>query len=175
MADFYKRVTEMQGTVEDLVRQVPGFKGYFEKQDRRAADRLLREKLVRGLNEQMQEFTRIQRRLIDAGGMKYMGRVQSIDTRLGTLIDKIDSAPQGYAGLFDAVKVDEQVLASVYAFDSGLLAYQDQLASGLKALADAVGTDGVDHVLDQLDGLVGEMSGMFGRRVDVLRGVQPAV
>lgn len=175
MADFYKRITEMQGTVEDVVRRVPGFKGYFEKQDRRAADRMLREKLVRGFSEQQQEFTRVQRKLIDAGGMTYMERVQSIDTRLRTLIDKIESAPQGYAGLFDAVKVDEQALANVYAFDNSLFVYQDQLASGLVALAGSVGTENVSGILDQLDTLVVEVSKAFAKRVEVMQGLQATV
>ena len=44
MPDFYQKIQADQGAVEDLVRQIPGFKGYFEKQDRRAADRLLRDR-----------------------------------------------------------------------------------------------------------------------------------
>ena len=175
MVDFYKRITDMQGSVEELVRKVPGFKGYFEKQDRRAADRLLREKLARGFAEQAQEFTRLQRRLIDAGGMKYMERVQNIDTRLRTLIDKIESAPVGYAGLFDAVKVNEQALASIYVFDNGMFVYLDQLATGLKSLGDAVGGENVGGVLGQLDDLVSEASNLFAKRVEALQGLQSSV
>ena len=172
--DFYKRIGEMQGTVEDIVRQVPGFKGYFEKQDRRAADKLLREKLARSFGDQMSEFSRVQRKLVDSGGMKYMERIQNIDTRLRTFIDKIESAAYGYAGLFDVLKVDEKVLAAVYAFDNGLLTYVDQLASGIKALGSAVGSESVSVVLDQLDELVSELTRVFDKRVEVLQGVQPA-
>jgi hypothetical protein len=175
MTDFYQRIVDMQGSVEDLARKVPGFKGYFEKQDRRAADKLLRAKLSRMFGEQLSEFVRVQKKLVDGGGMKHMGKVQGIQTRLQTLIDKIDSAPRGYAGLFDSVKVDEQALASVYAFDNGLFVYHDQLASGLKALVDVIGTDGVGKVLDQLDDLSAEISNTFARRVDVLQGLQPSV
>jgi hypothetical protein len=172
--DFYKRIGEMQGTVEDIVRQVPGFKGYFEKQDRRMADKLLREKLARTFNEQLSEFSRAQKKLVDGGGIKYMERVQNIDTRLRTFIDKIESAAYGYAGLFDALKVDEKVLGNVYAFDNGLLAYQDQLSSGIQALKNAVGSENVPAVLDQLDDLVTELTRVFDRRVEVLQGVEPA-
>lgn len=175
MSDFYKRITEMQGSVEGIVRKVPGFKGYFEKQDRRAADKLLREKLVRDFESQLAEFSRLQVRLVDGGGMKYMGRIQSIDTRLRTLIDKIQSAPQGYTGVFDAVKVSEDMLKSVYAFDNGLLVYQDQLATGLKSFADSLGTENVSGVIDQLDALVSELNSTFAKRVDAMQGLTQAV
>lgn len=175
MSDFYKQITNMQGSVESIVRKVPGFKGYFEKQDRRAADKLLRDKLVRGFEAQLADFSRLQVKLVDKGGMSYMSRVQSINTRLQTLIDKIESAPQGYSGVFDATKVSEDTLKSVYAFDNGLLMYEDQLASGLKSLGDAIGTDAVSGVLDQLDALVSEMGKVFGKRVDAMQGLTQAV
>jgi len=175
MADFYQKIVDMHGTVEELVRRVPGFKGYFEKQDRRAADKLIREKLARMFGEQVGEFVRLQRKLVDAGGLEYMGRVQGIQTRLQTLIDKIDSAAQGYTGLFDVVKVDENALAHVYAFDNGLFVYQDQLATGLKEFGEAIGTEKVRGVLDQLDGLSSEIVATFGKRIDVLRGLETSV
>ena len=175
MTDFYKRITEMQGSVEAIVRKVPGFQGYFEKQDRRAADKLLREKLVRDFEGQLAEFSRLQVRLVDKGGINYMSRIQNIDTRLRTLIDKIQSAPQGYASVFDVVKVGEESLKSVYAFDNGLLMYEDQLAAGLKSFADAIGTEQVSGVIDQLDALVSEMSNTFARRVDALQGLSQSV
>lgn len=175
MPDFYQKITDMHGTLEDLARKVPGFQGYFEKRDRRAADRLLREKLAGLLEERSTEFTRLQRRLVDSGGIMYMERVQGIDLRLRTLIDRVESASQGYAGLFDAVKIDEAALTRVYAFDNTLFVYCDQLATGLKQLGEAIGTDGVDGVLTQLDDLVAEAHKTFDRRADAMRGLEDSV
>ena len=175
MADFYQKIADMQGSVEELIRKIPGFKGYFEKQDRRAADRLLREHLVRVFEEQLGEFTRLQKRLIDAGGIMYMERVQSIDTKLRTFIDRIESAASGYAGLFDAVKIEEDALARVYAFDNALLIYQDQFAAGLERFAEALGTDEVVGVLIQFDDIVTEANNTFKRRVEAMQGLQDAV
>jgi hypothetical protein len=171
MSDFYQRITDMQGTLEDLGRRIPGFKGYLEQQDRRAADRLLREHLVRVFEEQITTFTGLQQRLVGSGAMMLMERVQGIDTKLRTFVDRVETASSGYAGLFDAVKVDAQSLARVYAFDSALLTYQDQLAAGLSQLEEAIGTDAVENVLDQLDSIVTEANNTFKRRVETLRGL----
>jgi hypothetical protein len=171
MPDFYQKITEMQGTLEDLARKIPGFQGYFEKEDRRAADRLLRDHLVRVYEEQLNEFTRLQQRLVSSGGLRFMERVQGIDTQLRTFIDRIKTASQGYSGVFDAVKVDAESLKRVYAFDNALLIYQDQLATGLKQLEEAIGGE-VEGVLSQLEEVAHEANNTFKRREEALQGLQ---
>src|SRR5690606_14797388 len=164
MPDFYQKITEEQGSLEDLVRKLPGFKGYFNKNDRRAADRLLREQIARKFEEQQTRFVRLQRELVEAGGLKYMERVQRIDTKLQTFIDRVKTASLGYGALFDAIKVQEDDLQRLYEFDNALLAYQDQLATGLQELEQVIGTDGdVRRVLNQLEDVVTEANNTFKR------------
>jgi len=50
------------------------------------------------------------------------------------LINKIKDAPQGYAGFFDAVKVKEDDLARLYAFDEQMLTQAEQIAADVAAL-----------------------------------------
>ncbi len=172
MTDFYQKITNVQGTLEDVVRRIPGFRGYFERQDRRAADRLLREHLVRVFEEQLGEFSRLQQQLVAMGGLTHMERVQAIDTQLRTFIDRIRTAPQGYAGVFDSVKITPDSLASVYAFDNALLAYQDQFSAGLQELAGAIGSaEALAGVLEQLESIVREANNAFRRRVETLQGL----
>ena len=173
---FFAKIEEGQGTIEDVVRKIPGFNGYLAKQDRRAADRLLREHIVTVFEEQQREFTRLQNRLVDSGGIMYMERVSRIDNVLQTFIDRIRTAPQGYAGLFDAVKIRESELDRVYAFDNGLLVYSEQIEAGLERFGEAIeGNENVEDVLDQLEGVVREAGDLFRRRVEVMRGLDQAV
>jgi hypothetical protein len=174
MADFYQKITEMQGSIEDLIRKVPGFKGYFEKEDRREADHLLRKHISRRFEELLTEFTRVEQEMISKSGLQYMERVQNIDTKLRTFIDRIDTAARGYGGLFDAVKVNETGLAKLYAFDNALLTYQDQFAQGVQQL-EAAGTDGIDSVLTQLDKVITEANNTFMRRSEAISGLQEGV
>lgn len=175
MPDFFQKFEQDRGSVEDLVRKLPGFKGYFAREDRREADALLRERLVRLYGEQRSELNRLQRALVDSGGLKYMEAAQRVDTKLGTLIDSIETAARGYAGLFDAIKVKEEALDRLYAFDAALLTYTDQLATGLRELEDALGTDEVREVFDDLESVVTEALNAFRRRVEAIQGLsEPA-
>jgi hypothetical protein len=172
---FFTRIVEGQGTIEDVVRKLPGFKGYLARQDRRAADRLLREHIVRVFEELLREFTQLQNRMVDSGGLKYMEQARRIDTVLQTFIDRVRTAPEGYAGLYDAVKIREGELDKVYAFDNGLLVYSDQIATGLKRLEEAIGGDDIGGVLDQLDEAVREVAELFRRRTEAMKGLDQAV
>ena len=58
------------------------------------------------------------------------------ETRLMGLMGKIKDAPVGYAGYFDAIKVKEEDLARIYAFDSEMLGHVDQIAADVDTLQD---------------------------------------
>ncbi len=170
MSDFYQRIVDEQGGLEDLIRKIPGFKGYLEREDRREADRLLRDQIIRVFEEKLVEFTQLQKRLVDSGGIMYMERVQGITTNLQTFIDRVNTAPRGYAGLFDAIKVREEELAQLYAFDNALLAYGDRLAELLTGFGQAVdANEGIDGSVRALEEFVTEINNLFKRRVEVIQ------
>ena len=54
--------------------------------------------------------------------------------KLQLLIDRIKTASYGYAGLFDAVKVDEAALDRLYDFDEQMLAGVETLKGQLDGL-----------------------------------------
>lgn len=169
MSDMYDKIESMQGTLEDLIRKVPGFKGYLEKEDRREADKLLREQIVRIFEAQESRLNQVEKRLVDAGGLAHMDELQSVNTKFRTFIDRVESAPRGYAGLFDAIKVQEPELARLYAFDNGLLEYEERFAEAIEQLDTAVGAgEGIDTAIQTLDDLTLEANETFKRRVDVL-------
>ena len=47
--DFRETVENSMGGFEELVKKIPGYKGYKEKEMRREADTILRERLAREL------------------------------------------------------------------------------------------------------------------------------
>jgi hypothetical protein len=171
MSDYLGKISDMQGGLEELVRKIPGFKGYFAREDRREADQLLREHLVRVFEELHGKLTQYERRLIDAGGIMHMERVQSVDTKMRTFIDRIKTAAHGYAGLFDAVKVGEDELAKLYAFDNALLDYEGRFSAAIERFGETIGTDELGTVISEMDDLVTEANNTFKRRVEVIQSM----
>jgi hypothetical protein len=98
------------------------------------------------------------------------------DILLMGLIGKIKDAPQGYAGFFDAVKVDTEDLARVYAFDEQMLNTTDQIAADVAALEKAVYDGGdIRSALQELTADLRLGHETFGGRQEVLAGIQQPV
>ncbi len=52
MEEFFQKVTSQQDPFKRLGSLIPGFKGYIERQNRREADKLLRDTVARRFDEQ---------------------------------------------------------------------------------------------------------------------------
>lgn len=129
----------------NLLSKIPGFRGYMEKKSRRDADQLLRDTISGRLHQSRLDLGAVQHTLSQdiVLGIQYAERIGRADNQLMGLLSKIKDAPQGYAGFFDAVKVNEEDLARLYAFDEEMLGHSEQIAADVAALSKAAG-DGAD-------------------------------
>jgi len=174
ISDLYDQMTGEQSGLEKLLNKIPGLSGYMEKGRRREADELLRTTVSSRLEEArlqlgavIQELGRDIMKAIDHA--EPLGRV---DTRLMGLVGKIKDAPQGYAGFFDSVKVKEDDLVRIYAFDETMVNHADEIAAGVSALEKAVQEDGdIGGAIRHLDNLVRDANTQFGSRDEVIKGI----
>jgi hypothetical protein len=170
MSDLLKKITDSRGLLENLVSKIPGFSGYMEKEARRESDRLLRTTIANRYGEQLSRVQGIQTQLLVGGGIEYVDDLQDAAQRLTRFIDMVKTAPMGYSGLFDAVKVKEKELEQLYAFDYTLLDNVTRVAAGVDAVQNAVGSEALPSAIRGLVDLVAECNTTFERRREVLLG-----
>lgn len=118
--------TSEERLLERILRIIPGYSGYKEKEHIRDSDKRLREYLAQELDRIRKTVEGVMRDLTD---MKSMGLLDDIDRevkRMQKYADNIRFANYGYAGFFSEVKIREQELQEFYAHDLGLT---DQIAS----------------------------------------------
>ncbi len=135
--DLTEKIRASQGKLEDLASIIPGYKGYKQKEQRREADKLLRLYVARQYEEQLGRLNRVQYDLTMNGRLASIVTLERASTKLQLLIDRLKTASYGYAGLFDAVKVDEAALDKLYDFDQAMLDGVSQVAALLDKLAEA--------------------------------------
>jgi len=173
MDDLYSRIVRERGSLEGLVARIPGFRGYMDMTARRQADRLIREHVVAQLKTQLNRLSEIEKVLLDAGGLSFMSKTRSAKTKFQTFIDRIATDAPGYSGFFDAVKIGQDDLGVIYAFDQALLDYVDKFALALDALRDAaLRGEGVEEGIRTLDALTVEANDAYGLRENVLKGIE---
>jgi hypothetical protein len=152
-----------QNALERIANAIPGFQGYRDRELRRDADRIGREHLAsqldackKPLNDWANQATRI-------GALDAINDIETARKRLDKAANRIRYADRGYSGFFDAVKVDEAMLARVYEFDLALLGQVEDVRK-----ACAGGLDAAPGLIARLDELDAKLAG----REAILSGVR---
>jgi hypothetical protein len=127
MDDFFQKVTSMQDPFKKLASYIPGFGGYVERQNRRDADKLLRDTVARRFEDQWKRASQIQEEMVSNGMIAYVDDMEKAAIQMRTFIDRISTAPRGYSGVFDAVKINEKELEAIYQFDAAFFDLADQV------------------------------------------------
>jgi hypothetical protein len=168
-SDLYQQINSDKGSFERLLSRIPGFGGYLDQKARRTADRMLRDHITELLEQRIHRFARIEKRLLDGGGLAFMSRTQSAKSRLQTYHDRVKSAAPGYTGFFEAIKIGPDELDRLYGFDELQLVYADNFEAALDKFEEAVkNKEGIDAAIDALDDLAVQANEAYSRREDVL-------
>ncbi len=160
---------EMSG-FEKLVAQIPGYKGYKEKEQRREADRLLRDHIVSRMRTVKRQLDALQTDLISAGKIELLDEAGSAATQMQTFIDRVRTAAYGYGGLFDAVRIQEDDLDRVYEFDAALVSYADRIEAAISRAREGVEGEEIRSLVLMIRDLAREANATLDERQDVLRG-----
>ena len=141
MDEFFQKVTSQQDPFKKLASHIPGFGGYVERQNRRDADKLLRDTVARRFDEQWKRASQIQVDMVSNGMIQYVDDMEKAALQLRTFIDKISTAPRGYSGLFDAVKINEKELEAIYQYDAAFFDLAEQVAHALDNVEASLGDE----------------------------------
>jgi hypothetical protein len=167
--DLRETVEGALGSFERLMKKIPGYKGYKEKEMRREADKLLRTEVARLLDDQRKRLSELQNQLISQAQIEFLDDLERAVMKLQLLIDRIKTASYGYAGLFDAVKVKEEQLDALYEFDSKMLDFDDEISAYVDQVASAItAQEGVGEAINGLVGVVEEANQTFGHREEAI-------
>jgi len=170
MSDLFNRVTDDQNALQKLLAKIPGFKGYFEKQNRREADKILRETVANRFEEQWKRISSVQRDLISAGGLEHITELEGSALKLRQFIDRIRRASYGYAGFFDAVKINEDELSKVYTYDLSLFNMADDVGRAVDNIESSLETDGLPAAIRNLKTLSQQCLDAYNLRQETMIG-----
>ena len=153
MSDLFDRVTGDQDIFKKLFSKIPGFSGYIERQNRRASDKILREAVANKFDLLQQRISSLQRDLISQGEITMIDDLEAAAIKLRQFTDRVRTASYGYSGFFDAVKINEEELATVYQYDLALLNSGDEIDQSIDNVEASIGTDGLPAAIRNLTNL----------------------
>ena len=171
MNDIFDKVAEDQDPIKNLITKIPGFQGYVERGDRRMSDKLLRETIANEYEAHYQRISGLQRDLISQGGLAYIDDLENAAIKLRQFIDRVRTASYGYAGLFDAIKIKEEELATIYHYDAALLEKGATVSAAIDNVESSIGTDGLPASIRHLISVSQECIEIFDKRSNALKGL----
>lgn len=163
-----ERIGESENWFERAAKHVPGYKGYKEKELRREADKTQRLYVAERLDTVRVQLEEVQLDLTRQGKLDLLGVIDTVVRKLRTVRDRIQFADYGYAGLFDAAKVDELKLDELYKFDVQLQEEArdlEALAANIKADSSSLRSD-----LDLAEQRIEALNSFFAEREHLITG-----
>jgi len=171
MSDMMSKVSGQMDPFKKLVSFIPGFRGYVERQNRRDADKLVRETVARRFEELWKRASNLQAELVAQRKIELVDDMEKASIQLRTFIDKIATAARGYAGMFDAIKINEAELAQLYTFDAAFFDLAEQIGRALDNVEASLGDDaGLPAAIRNLTSLGRQAVETFNRRTEAFAG-----
>lgn len=164
-----KQHASNRGAIETILRYIPGFSGYLEKEYRRDADALTRKWLADRLDRAKSPLDTYGRLLVDLGQLDQLPMIDRLRAKLDTTIGRLRGAMPGYSGFFDFVQIGEDQLDDLYDFDGGLISDVDSVAGSIEKLP--VSSDPPAVTIPPLIAAVEAMLAKLDERENMLKGI----
>ena len=153
-----------------IFADLPIIGDYRDKDRRREADRRLRESIAVALESARKHIVEIERKLLNKGKLTDLPYVDVAATRMQTLIDRIRTAPSGYAGFFDMETIREPELENLRQFDERISASISEINDRIDEIEAAI--DAGEPYAQPLGALIRDLDDLSERldhRKEVIR------
>jgi hypothetical protein len=177
MSDNNDVLSNVQGQMslpEKIASFVPGFRGYKEKEIRRESDRLIRNHLYAKLSLEKTDLRAIEQKLADRRYFDVLTDMDRLLAKMDRVVEKVNHAPYGYSGFFDAVKVREDNLDHMIAFDSKLIDGINALATEIDAFKADLASGATSNLKTRVQNVTDKLESFentFDQRNEVILGV----
>ena len=173
--EFYEKAKTQMRLSERILAEIPGFRGYKEKELRRESDRLIRNHLYRKLSEAKNDIKDVYQKLSDRRLFEVLTDMDRLVAKFDRIAEKVNHASYGYAGFFNVVKVEETGLDSMIEFDSQLIDDVEKLGKEVDVFKAEVLKQRFDKAKEYIQRLVETVEALeeaFNERGEVILGVK---
>lgn len=170
---IYEKAKGEMRLSERILAELPGFRGYKEKELRRESDKLVRNNLYQRLTKARKDLKEIFQKLSDNRLQEVLTNMDRFVMRFDRVSEKINHASYGYAGFFNVLKIEEEKLDKMIEFDNGLMDDVDKIAEETNAFKKEVMKQNFEKVSDHIQGLsdlLEELEETFDDREEIILG-----
>lgn len=154
---------------------LPGFRGYKQREQRREADRIVRDHIYEVLEDARDDLNKCFQALSDSKSTELTEPMNRLIARLDRAAEKVNHASYGYSGFFDSVKIEEPELDRMLAYDTQLMDTAKKFAEEVASLRSDLNQNKFENARNSQQGLDSALAGLekvFDQRKAAIEGVQ---
>ena len=174
--DIRQQVDSDRGVIKRLQLLVPGFRGYREGEDIRAADSLLRRQVADRVKNVRTTVENARSSLTNAGQFQALNDLAPFIADLLRIEGSIRAAEQGYTGISPVVRIQPNNLDRLYEYDYGFAQAADTLSQTVAPLAnlalDPATAASVPALLATARGQLAQIESAFKARIQVIEKIR---
>ncbi len=151
--DVYGAAKKQMRLSERILAEIPGFRGYKEKELRRESDKLIRNHLYQKLAQTRTNFKTVFQKMSDRRQLDVLTDMDRLVAKFDRVTERVNHASYGYSGFFDVVKIQEEALDRMTDFDNQLIDQVNSIASEVDAFRSEVSKQKFDKAKDRVQNL----------------------
>jgi ABC-type transporter Mla subunit MlaD len=168
--DVYGTAKKQMRLSERILAELPGFRGYKEKELRRESDKLIRNHLYQKLVIARTNFKTVFQKMSDRRQLDVLTDMDRVVAKFDRVAERVNHASYGYSGFFDAVKIQEEALDRMTDFDNQLVDQVNTIVSEVDAFKNEVSKQKFDKTKDRVQNLTDTLE-TFDETLDKREGV----
>ena len=154
---------------------IPGFRGYKLREQRREADRIVRNYVYGVIQSARDDLMRCLQMLSDFKATELMDPMSQLVAKVDLVAEKVNRAAYGYAGFFDSVRIDTPQLDQMLTYDSQIMDLARKFAdltSNFKANLSQSKMEDARTVEQSLEDSISQLETAFDKRKSIIEGVE---
>jgi len=172
--DVYAQAKSQMRLSEKIAAALPGFRGYKEKELRRESDKLIRNHIYLKLSKDKDNVRSIAQKIADKRYLDVLGAVDRINAKMDRITEKVNHASYGYSGFYDAVKIKEETLDRMIAYDNQLLESVITLSAEIDGFKAQLLSGDYSNLKDKIQSVADKfemLEDTFDKRQEIILGV----
>lgn len=173
--ELYEKAREEMTLSERILAQLPGFRGYKEKEMRRETDKLIRNHLYQRLSQARNDLKEVFQQLSDRRLHEVLTEMDRLIMRFDRVAEKINHASYGYAGFFNILKIQERKLDEMITFDSRLIDHVKEILEETTVFKGEIMKNELERVREHIQKLRSSLESLeekFDERGEKILGVK---
>jgi hypothetical protein len=154
---------------------LPGFRGYKQREQRREADKIVRDYIYNVLEHAKDDLTSCFQALSDAKATELLEPMNRLTAQLDRVAEKINHGAYGYSGFFDAIKIEEPELDRMLDYDTQLMDSARKFSEATASFKSDLDQSKLDNARNSEKALESSLHSLelaFDQRKTVIEGVK---